>query len=66
MKQGAHTWYLEVVRVFTLLGYMVSLADEAVLYKFGCDTFTIVAIATDGFTIISESDGSTEFLKQKV
>jgi hypothetical protein len=66
MKQGACTWYLEVVQVFTLLGYTVSLADEAILYKFGCDTFTIVAVATDNFTIISESDSSIEFLKQKV
>jgi Reverse transcriptase (RNA-dependent DNA polymerase) len=65
-KQGARTWYLEVIRVFTLLGYTVSLADEAVLYKFGHDSFTIVAVATDDFTIISESDSSTELLKKQI
>jgi Reverse transcriptase (RNA-dependent DNA polymerase) len=66
MKQGACTWYLEVIQVFTLLGYTVSLADEAVLYKFGHDSFTIVAVATDDFTIISESDSSTELLKKQI
>jgi Reverse transcriptase (RNA-dependent DNA polymerase) len=65
-KQGAHTWYLKVVQVFTLLGYMVSLSDKAVLYKFGHDKFTIVAVATDNFTIMSKSDGFTELLKQQV
>ena len=59
------TWYLEVIQIFTLLGYTVSLADKAVLYKFGHGTFSIVVVATDNFTIISESDGSTELLKQK-
>jgi Reverse transcriptase (RNA-dependent DNA polymerase) len=52
--------------VFTLLGYTVSLSDEAVLYKFGCNKFMIVAVAMDNFTIMSESDGSTELLKQQV
>jgi Reverse transcriptase (RNA-dependent DNA polymerase) len=42
---------------------MVSLA---VLYKFGCDSFTIVAVATDNFTIISESDSSTKLLKKQI
>jgi hypothetical protein len=45
---------------------MVSLADEAVLYKFGCDSFTIIAVATDNFTIISESDSSIELLKKQI
>jgi hypothetical protein len=65
-KQRARTWYLEVVQVFNLLKYMVSLADEAVLYKFGHDSFTIVAVATDNFTIISESDSSMELLKKQI
>ena len=45
---------------------MVLLANEAVLYKFRSDGFTIVAVATDNFTIISDSDASTEFLKEQV
>lgn len=45
---------------------MVLLANEAVLYKFGSDGFTIVAIAMDNFTIMSDFDASTEFLEDQV
>ena len=45
-KQGAHTWYLEVIQIFTSLGYTVLLAEEAVFYRFGCDIFSIVAVTT--------------------
>ena len=45
---------------------MVSLSDKAVLYKSGCDKFMIVAVAIDNLTIMSESDKSTELLKQQV
>jgi len=65
-KQGAHNWYLEVVRVFTSLGYTVSMADEAVFYKFDDDTYVVVAVATDDFTVIADSDESVSTLKMQI
>ena len=67
-KQGACTWYLEVVNTFTGLGYTVSMADEAVFYKINNDKlkYTIVAAATDDFTIIADSDESVNLLKQQI
>jgi hypothetical protein len=65
-KQGARTWYLEVVNTFTGLGYTVSMADEAVFYKIDKNKYTIVAVATDDFTIIADSDKSVDLLKQQI
>jgi hypothetical protein len=59
MKQRACTWYLEVIQVFTLLRYTVSLADEAVLYKFGCDSFTIVGPDISAFGHFKEGGGGS-------
>jgi hypothetical protein len=64
-KQGAHNWYAEVKKFFTDLGYSVSIADEAVFYKFDGDKYTIVAAATDDFTVIADSSKSANHLIQK-
>jgi hypothetical protein len=64
-KQGAHDWYTEVKKFFTNIGYSVSSADEAVFYKINGENFTIVAAATDDFTVISESSHAANFLIQK-
>lgn len=65
-KQGARTWYLRVVDTFTGLGYTVSMADEAVFYKIDNDGYIIAAVATDDFTIITNSDKSVDLLKQQI
>ena len=61
-KQGAHDWYTEVKRFFTELGYTVSAADEAVFFKIEENSFTIVAAATDDFTIIANSPDTANHL----
>ena len=50
---------------FTNIGYSVSLADEAIFYKIEGEKFTIVAAATDDFSIIADSTDSTNLLIQK-
>jgi hypothetical protein len=64
-KQGAHDWYAEVKNFFTSLGYTVSVADEAVFYLSHGNKFTIIATATDDFTVIADSTESTNHLIQK-
>ena len=64
-KQGAHDWYTEVKNFFTNIGYSVSLADEAVFYKIEGKKFTIVAAATDDFSVIADSTDSANLLIQK-
>ena len=64
-KQGAHDWYLEVKDFFTGIGYSVSAADEAVFYKIEDDKYTIVAAATDDFSIFADSPETANFLIQK-
>jgi len=64
-KQGAHDWYSEVKRFFTSIGYTTSLTDEAVFYKLDKKRYTIVAAATDDFTVIAESAESANHLIQK-
>ena len=64
-KQGAHDWYAEVKKFFIDLGYSVSVADEAVFYKLDDNTYTIVAAATDDFTVIADSTESANLLIQK-
>ena len=61
-KQGAHDWYAEVKKFFTEHGYSISAADEAVFYKIEKKVFTIVAAATDDFTIIADSPDTANFL----
>ena len=63
-KQGAHDWYAEVKKFFTNLEYSVSIADEAVFYELRGDKYTIVAAATDDFTVIADSAESANFLIQ--
>ena len=64
-KQGAHDWYSEVKTFFTDLGYSISAADEAVFYKIEGEKFTIVAAATDDFSVFADSSDSANFLIQK-
>ena len=62
LKQGAHDWYAKVKKFFTDHGYSVSSANEAVFYKIKDKDFIIVAAATDDFTIITNSQDTTNFL----
>ena len=64
-KQGAHDWYAEVKKFFTEIGYSISMADEAVFYKIEGEVFTIVAAATDDFTVIADSMDTANNLIQK-
>jgi Reverse transcriptase (RNA-dependent DNA polymerase) len=64
-KQGAHNWYAEVKKFFTDLGYLVSDADEAIFYKIDGIKYTIVAAATDNFTVIMDSINAANNLIQK-
>ena len=50
---------------FTKLGFTVSAADEAVFYKIDGSNFTIVATATDDFTVIADSSDTANNLIQK-
>ena len=62
LKQGVHNWYTEVKKFFTDLGYTVSAADKAVFFKIEDKTYTIIAAATDYFTIIAESSNTANHL----
>jgi hypothetical protein len=42
------------------------MADEAVFYKLEGEKYTIVAAATDDFTLVADSDESIEIIKQQV
>ena len=64
-KQGAHDWYAKVKKIFTDLGYMISLADEAIFYKMDGSKYIFVAAATDDFTVIADSAESANLLIQK-
>ena len=64
-KQGAHDWYAEVKRFFTDISYSILAADEAVFYKFDGNNYTIVAAATDDFTVIADSSETANLLIQK-
>ena len=65
LKQGAHDWYTEVKRFFTECGYAVSATGEAVFYKLDGENFTIVAAATDDFTVVANSTEAANYLIQK-
>ena len=64
-KQGAHDWHAEVKDFFISIGYSVSQADEALFYKIEDDKFTIVAAATDDFSVFADSSDTANFLIQK-
>ena len=61
-KQGAHDWYAEVKNFFIKRGYSISAADEAVFFKIEGNSFTIVAAATDDFTVIADSSDTANHL----
>ena len=65
LKQGAHDWYTKVKRFFTECGYAVSATNEAVFYKLDGENFTIVAAATDNFTVVTNSTEAANYLIQK-
>jgi hypothetical protein len=64
-KQGGHDWYNKVKIFFIGIGYSISAADEAVFYKIEDKKFTIVAAATDDFSIFADSADTANFLIQK-
>jgi hypothetical protein len=64
-KQGGHDWYNEVKKFFLELGYSISAADEAVFFKIEGKKYTIVAAATDDFSIFADSSDTANFLIQK-
>jgi hypothetical protein len=45
---------------------MISAADEALLYKFEGEHYTLIGVATDNFTIVGDSDSSINLLKQQL
>jgi Reverse transcriptase (RNA-dependent DNA polymerase) len=65
-KQGANKWYQKVKTTFEELQYTMSMADEAVFYKVEGDGYTIVAAATDDFTIIADSDERANRIKEQL
>ena len=64
-KQGGHDWYNEVKNFFIGIGCLISATDEAVFYKIEDKKFTIVAAATDDFSIFADSVDAANFLIQK-
>lgn len=64
-KQGAHDWYAKVKSFFLGIGYSISEADEAVFYKINSNKFIIVAVATNNFSIFTDSSETANFLIQK-
>lgn len=64
-KEGME-WYQKLKRVFLTLGYSICQADEAVFYKFSKNKYTIVAAATDDFTIIANSNEAIALIKKQL
>ena len=64
-KQGTHDWYCEVKNFFTDIGYSISTADKAIFYKIKEEKFTIVAAATDNFSVFADSSETANLLIQK-
>ncbi|KAF7334060.1 Retrovirus-related Pol polyprotein from transposon TNT 1-94 [Mycena venus] len=63
-KQGGRTWYLKLRETFILLGYTVLQADNAVFIS--RDKLTIVAAATDDFTIIGQTLEHVDRIKSQL
>lgn len=64
-KQGAHDWHANVKRILLTLSYSVSNPDEAVFYYFEGKKYTIIAAATDNFTIIADLTESSDLIKKQ-
>lgn len=65
-KQGAHNWYQEVVRILTELRFTVSNADEGLFFKIQEERYMLIGVATDDFTIVTDSDGTVNHFKQQI
>jgi hypothetical protein len=65
-KQGAHHWYDELRRILESLGFTVCTADEAVFYRVNLSNYTIIAAATDDFTIISNVTAGAELIQEQL
>jgi hypothetical protein len=63
-KQGGRTWYLKLRETFISLGYAVLQADNAVFIS--RDKSTIVAAATDDFTIIGKTLAHVSCIKKQL
>jgi hypothetical protein len=65
-KQGAREWYQKLSSVFVSLGYKICSADEAVVYGYTGDHYTIVASTVDDFTIIADTLDAVELIKKQL
>jgi hypothetical protein len=65
-KQGAREWYQKIRGVFSAFGYSISAADEAVFFKIQGEHYTIVAAATDDFTIVANSIDAVQLIKTQL
>ena len=65
-KQGANKRYNKLKATFLSLNYVVCSADEAVFFLIEDSQYTIVAAATDDFTIIASSTERTERVKKQL
>jgi hypothetical protein len=63
-KQGGRTWYTKMRDTFISLGYTVLQADQAVFIS--RDKSTIVAAATDDFTIIGKTVADVSLIKKQL
>jgi hypothetical protein len=65
-KQAGRGWYMKLRDTFLSLGYSVSTSDLAVFFKYSGNKYTIVAAATDDFTIIGDSLPSVTLIKKQL
>jgi hypothetical protein len=65
-KQASQGWYIMLRDTFVSLRYSVSESDSAVFYKKSKEHYTVVATATDNFTIIADSIGSVNQIKKEL
>ena len=65
-KQGAHHWYQELKWILISLNFKVSQADEALFYCVKGENFVIMAVATDDFTIVTDSPQSSIQIKAEM
>ncbi len=67
MKQASWGWYQTLKSTMISLGFTISNADEAIFYQIESVTkYTIVAVATDDFTIIANSQEESNWFKQEI
>ena len=65
-KQGTHHWYQELKWILISLNFKVSQADKALFYHVKGEKFVIMAVATDNFTIVTDSPQSSTQIKAEI